>query len=156
MVAALVADAGFRDELVAAAHLHDVIEKTSVSRADLESRFGAEIASLVAALSEDKGIPYYAERKRALRDQVLDAGRDATILYAADRLANLRDWRNLPAARRAPVALELGTTFDVRLTLWHEDLTALATCDGSLPFLDEIEVELRSLGAPAASTAPVD
>jgi (p)ppGpp synthase/HD superfamily hydrolase len=153
-VAALVAEAGLDPKLVTAAHLHDVIEKTSVTRAELESRFGDEIASLVAALSEDDGIPYYAERKRALRDQVLDSGWDATVIYTADRLANLRDWRALPPERRPPVARDLGTTFDIRLKLWREDFVALSRLEGPLPFLTEMEIELRSLTAPAASATP--
>lgn len=153
-VAALVAEAKLDPKLVTAAHLHDVIEKTSVTRAELESRFGAEIASLVAALSENDGIPYYAERKRALRDQVIDSGWDATVIYTADRLANLRDWRTLQPERRAPVARDLGTTFDVRLRLWREDFVALSQLEGPLPFLTEMEIELRSLTAPAASATP--
>ena len=150
----MVAEAKLDPKLVTAAHLHDVIEKTSVTRAELESRFGAGIASLVAALSEDDGIPYYAERKRALRDQVMDSGWDATVIYTADRLANLRDWRTLKPERRAPVARDLGTTFDVRLKLWREDFVALSQLEGPLPFLTEMEIELRSLTAPAASATP--
>jgi (p)ppGpp synthase/HD superfamily hydrolase len=150
-VAALVEEAGLDQDLVAAAHLHDVIEKTSVSRAELETSFGPRIGALVAALSEDSGIPYYAERKRALRDQVLASGWDALVIYAADRLANLRDWRAISPERRAPVARDLGTTFDIRLQLWREDFLALSQLDGPLPLLAEIEIELRSLTAPAAS-----
>ena len=45
--------------------------------------------------------------------RVLDAGRDSVLIYAADRVANMRDWRTLPAERREACATRLGTTLGV-------------------------------------------
>ena len=45
---------GFPEELIIAALLHDVVEDCAVALADLEHRFGAEVARLVAAVSEQK------------------------------------------------------------------------------------------------------
>ena len=92
-VAGLLRDAGAPDHLIAAGALHDVIEKTGVSASDLRRRFGDRIASLVLAVSEDEGVPSYAARKAALRDQVAKAGGEALTLFAADKLSKARELR---------------------------------------------------------------
>lgn len=148
-VAKLLHDAGFEDRVLVAAYLHDVVEKTGVEPDEIRLRFGSEVADLVEALSEDPTVIGYADRKRALRAQVLDAGRAPAIVYAADRLANMRDWNGLAPGERGGCADRLGTTLEERLTLWREDLEELTDFDSDLPFLAEIEVELRTLTADA-------
>jgi (p)ppGpp synthase/HD superfamily hydrolase len=144
-VAGLLTDRGFEGPIVVSAYLHDTVEKTDVPQSEIESRFGPGVAAVVAALSEDGAVEGYAERKRALRAQALDASRDAVIIYTADRLANVRDWRVLGAEERDSASERLGTTFSERLDLWAEDLEALTELDAELPFLAELEIELRAL-----------
>lgn len=144
-VAELLSGSGADRALVAAAYLHDVVEKTAVGGEEIRSRFGPGVADLVEALSEDPGIEGYAARKRALREQVLAAGRGATLIYAADRVANLRDWAGVPAGERERVAARLETTLAERLLLWEEDLDRLTEYDPELRFLPEIEATLREL-----------
>lgn len=146
-VARLLADEGYDGPILAAAYLHDTIEKTKVEIEELRERFGPEVAGLVASLSDDPEISDYAPRKQALRRQVLGAGDAAVVIYAADRLANMRDWHTLPPDRREACAGRLGTRLDDRLALWTEDLEALKAYGGELPFLAEIEGELRALGS---------
>jgi len=85
-VEALLAERGFGEQILIAGYLHDTVEKTDTQVAEIERSFGAEVAQIVEALSEDIAIQPYAERKRALRTKALGGGRDATIVYAADRL----------------------------------------------------------------------
>ena len=66
-VAMLLHGRGYDDEVVAAGALHDVLEKTSAQRGDLEARFGARVAGLVAAVSDPERVEGYEERKAALR-----------------------------------------------------------------------------------------
>ena len=113
---------------------------------------GPEVAAIVVALTDDPSIEPYAERKRALRRQVLGGGRDAVLIYAADRLSNMRDWRQVAPDSRAACAERLGTRLEERLGLWEEDLRELTTYDPELPFLAEIETELRDLRAEGAQT----
>ncbi|MGZ5337377.1 MAG: hypothetical protein ACXWDT_04980, partial [Solirubrobacterales bacterium] len=89
----------------------------------------------------------YAERKRRLRAEALAAGRASAIVYAADRLCNLRDWRALNEEGRRGAAERLQTTLEERIGLWGEDVQALTELDRELPFLEEVEVELRALRA---------
>src|SRR5690348_1861163 len=46
--------AGAADELIAAGVLHDVLEKTDVTREALRARFGERVATLVNAVTEDE------------------------------------------------------------------------------------------------------
>ena len=145
-VAALLSERGdFGEAVIAAAYLHDVVEKTGIELELIRDRFGDEVASLVAALTEDHDVLAYEQRKRELREQVIAAGRPATVIYAADRVANLRDWTHLPTERREAVAAALGTTLEERMRLWREDLEELSAADPGLPFLDLIESELARL-----------
>lgn len=150
-VAELLAEAGCDERLLTAAYLHDVVEKTQVELEEIELRFGTEVASIVDAVSEDEAIRDYGERKRALRAQVLEADRAPILIYAADRVANLRDWATIPPERRERVAERLGTSLPERIELWDEDLAELRALDPELPFLTEIEE-----GLAAVRPTPVD
>jgi (p)ppGpp synthase/HD superfamily hydrolase len=92
-VACLLHEAGYSDEVVAAGVLHDVIEDTGVQRSELEERFGARVAELVAAVSDDPTIHDRVERKAALRDQVSRAGECAAVIFAADKVSKTRELR---------------------------------------------------------------
>ncbi|MBA2545564.1 MAG: bifunctional (p)ppGpp synthetase/guanosine-3',5'-bis(diphosphate) 3'-pyrophosphohydrolase [Solirubrobacterales bacterium] len=144
-VARLLSEQGFDGPIMSAAYLHDVVEKTPVKIGEIRQRFGPRVADLVESLSEDPAVDGYCDRKRALRDQILGSDRDAVLIYAADRVANLRDWVAAPRDERDQIAERLDTTLGERLDLWDEDLRDLTELDEDLPFLPEIEIELRAL-----------
>ena len=73
--------------------LHDVIEDAGVGHAELEARFGQRVAALVSAVTEPSTEGGYRERKAALRDAVASAEPDAVAIYAADKVAKLRELR---------------------------------------------------------------
>jgi (p)ppGpp synthase/HD superfamily hydrolase len=148
-VARLLSEAGYDDHVIVAAYLHDVVEKTEVELAEIRERFGPEVAEVVDALSEDDGVDGYAARKRALRQRVLSSSRTTVLIYAADRVSNMRDWRKVAPEDRNAVGVRLDTTLEERLMLWREDLEDLTEHDPDLPFLAEIELELRELTAEA-------
>jgi GTP diphosphokinase / guanosine-3',5'-bis(diphosphate) 3'-diphosphatase len=148
-VARLLIDAGYDGPMIAAAYLHDTVEKTGVELDEIRERFGPDVAGCIDCLTEDPGIDDYAERKRALREGIIRAGGDPVIIYAADRVANMRDWRKITPEDRAPVGKRLGTSLEERLRLWSEDLEDLRERDPDTPYLAEIEDELRVLRAGA-------
>jgi hypothetical protein len=92
-VASLLDRAHYPDHVVAAAVLHDVLEHTDEDFRDLEERFGAEVAELVAAVSDDPSIADADEAKRELRERVGRAGGYAAIVYAADKVSKVREIR---------------------------------------------------------------
>ncbi|GBQ35254.1 HD domain-containing protein [Gluconacetobacter azotocaptans] len=77
-VAELVASTGARDEVVAAAWLHDVVEDTHVTLAEIEAVFGAEIATLVDMVTD------VAPRKDGARAVCLGLNRDHLAKASAE------------------------------------------------------------------------
>ena len=148
-VASLLSKSGYDGPVIAAAYLHDVVEKTDVELDEIRERFGPAVAELVDSLSENEEIPGYAERKRALRSRILASGGDAVTIYAADRVANMRDWRKVAPEDRRACGERLGTTLEERFELWGEDVDELHEIGPDTPFLAEIETELDALRSEA-------
>lgn len=88
-VADLLKQAGFREELICAGYLHDVVEDTSYTLKDIEREFGRDIRDLVAAHTEDKS-KSWQERKQHTIDTVREASLELKALIIADKLDNLR------------------------------------------------------------------
>jgi (p)ppGpp synthase/HD superfamily hydrolase len=99
-VASLLYSCGASDEVVAAGVLHDVVENTSVDLEQINATFGPRIEGLVAAVTENPKIRSERARKAALRKQVRGAGADAAAIFAADKLAKLRELRTRVAHAR--------------------------------------------------------
>jgi (p)ppGpp synthase/HD superfamily hydrolase len=148
-VADLLVTAGYDGPMISAAYLHDVVEKTDVELDELRERFGPDVAGLVDCLSEDPEIDGYGPRKRDLRARIIEAGGESVVIYAADRVANMRDWRKVPPEDRPAIGERLGTSLDERLQLWTEDVEELHDADPQTPFLDEMQSELEALRAEA-------
>lgn len=98
-VAALVAEAtqGEDAHLVAAAVLHDTIEDTGLTHAELLEQFGKDVADLVAEVTDDKSLPK-AERKRLQVEHAPHKSPRAKILKLADKTSNLRALAKSPPA----------------------------------------------------------
>ena len=92
-VAHLLRGRDYPDDVVAAGVLHDVIEDAGVTRGELEERFGPRVATLVSAVTEPSPEGTYRDRKARLRDAVAEADADAVAIYAADKVAKLRELR---------------------------------------------------------------
>jgi (p)ppGpp synthase/HD superfamily hydrolase len=92
-VSKLLSDAGEPDHIVAAGALHDIVEDTDVEVEELEQRFGAQVANLVASLTDDASIADNSERRAALRKQVAEAGVEAATVFAADKISKSRELR---------------------------------------------------------------
>ena len=100
-VACLLYDANARDEVVAAGVLHDIIEKTDADAGELGACFGPAVARLVLAVTEDPQIIGYDARKAALCEQVATAGRDAQMVFAADKISKVRELGRVNVDRTA-------------------------------------------------------
>jgi HD domain len=116
---------GQPDHVVAAGLLHDVLEKTATPALELEREFGTRVAQLVAAVSDDPSIKVYEERKRELRDRVERSGSETLAVYAADKIAKVRElgllsaWRACQRKNQA----KLGHWGASSRGLWQEDAT---------------------------------
>jgi guanosine-3',5'-bis(diphosphate) 3'-pyrophosphohydrolase len=102
-VARLLAEAtdGRDPVLVVAGLLHDTVEDTAVTRADLEREFGPEVAELVMEVTDDKTLPK-AERRRRQEEHVRRASARAKMIKLADKTSNLRGVTLSPPADWSP------------------------------------------------------
>ncbi len=89
-VALVLQKAGYDDEVIAAALLHDAIEDTEYTAEQMTSQFGARVTELVLAVSEQKDVDPWTERKRLYREQISESGADAAALACADHLHNTK------------------------------------------------------------------
>lgn len=95
----LVNEAGVDDPaVVVAAILHDTVEDTATTPEELAAEFGAEIAGIVAEVTDDKSLPK-DERKRLQELHAPHASFRAQQVKLADKIANLRDLSRSPPAR---------------------------------------------------------
>lgn len=139
-VASLLYAAGAPDHLIAAGLLHDVVEKTPASGFDLRRRFGSNVASLVLAVSEDAHIRGYAERKGALRHQAVEAGDEALMLFAADKVSKVRELR-VEAMRPG----RAGRSFARRLAFYERCLGVLREHLPDSPLVAELSTDLAGV-----------
>lgn len=144
-VAELVTSSGADEETVAAALLHDTVEDSEVTIAELEERFGPTVAALVAALSDDESIDSYRERKREHRGRVVAAGEPALTIYAADKLSNSRVLRRAYASQGESAATDMKVPLDLKIEIWQEDLEMLEREVPNLPFTAALREELAGL-----------
>ncbi|MFD2923389.1 HD domain-containing protein [Halobacillus naozhouensis] len=87
-VAATLKSAGYREEVICAGYLHDVVEDTMYELADIEREFTKKVRDLVAAHTEDKS-KSWQERKQHTVDNVRMGSLEVKCLIVADKLDNL-------------------------------------------------------------------
>jgi guanosine-3',5'-bis(diphosphate) 3'-pyrophosphohydrolase len=107
-VAAILTDLKLDDATIAAALLHDTIEDTEATRAEIDQLFGPDIGALVEGLTKLKRLDLVTkEAKQAenLRKLLLAIADDVRVLLVklADRLHNMRtlDYMPVEARRRS-------------------------------------------------------
>ena len=110
-VAAILTDLKLDDATIAAALLHDTIEDTEATRAEIDSLFGHDIGVLVEGLTKLKKLDLVTkEAKQAenLRKLLLAIADDVRVLLIklADRLHNMRTLDYMPAEARRRAAEE--------------------------------------------------
>ncbi len=97
---------------IVAGLLHDTIEDTDATRAEIEAKFGGEIADLVEGVTKLSKLEIQSEENKQaqnLQKFILAMSRDVRVLLVklADRLHNMRTLAHVPtAAKRRRVALE--------------------------------------------------
>jgi (p)ppGpp synthase/HD superfamily hydrolase len=130
---------GAPDHVIAAGVLHDTIEKAGADVGELRARFGPRTAALVVAVTEDRDIPTYARRKAALRAQVADAGLEALMVFAADKVSKVH---------------ELGTVAKIsrrRLTHYRRCVELLEQRLSECPLVVQLRAEFDRVAAPAVA-----
>jgi len=120
-VAQLVQDFGLDTASVAAALLHDVVEDTSYTLADVKNKFGDEVAVLVDALTKVDSIHYQENdlhKAETYRKIILATAKDirVVIIKLFDRLHNISTAETFEKERRMDYANE---TLDIYAPIAH-------------------------------------
>ena len=91
-VAEQLAAAGLADdpELLMAAVLHDVIEDTDTTPADMEKAFGPRVTGIVLEVSDDKALAPET-RKLKVVEGIAKKSREARLVKLSDLIANFHD-----------------------------------------------------------------
>jgi GTP pyrophosphokinase len=94
-----------------AALLHDVVEDTPVTLAEIETTFGDEVAELVDGVSKISGFHFYSqesEQAENFRKMLLSMARDLRVIFIklSDRLHNMQTVEFLPSERGERMARE--------------------------------------------------
>ncbi|HEX5581886.1 MAG TPA: bifunctional (p)ppGpp synthetase/guanosine-3',5'-bis(diphosphate) 3'-pyrophosphohydrolase, partial [Gemmatimonadaceae bacterium] len=120
-VAKILAGLGLDSVTVASGLIHDVVEDTELTVADVEREFGSEIAQIVDGLTKIGSLTFNSAQERQVenyRKLLLSVAKDArvVIIKLADRLHNMRtlDW--MPEEKQRRIAQE---TRDLYAPLAH-------------------------------------
>jgi len=92
----LVNEAHISDAVVLiSALLHDTVEDTDTTRAEIAAQFGEAVATVVDQVTDDKSLPK-ATRKQLQVEHAATVSDRAKLVKLADKIANLRDIANSP------------------------------------------------------------
>ncbi|WP_430512695.1 RelA/SpoT family protein [Pannonibacter phragmitetus] len=110
-VAAILTDLRLDDATVAVALLHDTIEDTDATRAEIDTVFGEEIGKLVEGLTKIKRLDLVSQKTKQaenFRKLLLAIADDVRVLLVklADRLHNMRTLHHMPEHKRGRIAEE--------------------------------------------------
>lgn len=124
-VAERLAAEDWDEATLAAALLHDTVEREALGPDELRERFGPDVAEIVAALTEDDSIEDYEERKDEHRARVAEARPEARAVFAADKAANVAALREAYRQRHEEVDEFLSVPLDQKIVIWEYDLEML-------------------------------
>lgn len=127
------------DEILIAAVLHDVIEDTPATAAEIAQRFGARVAEIVEQVTDDETLPLW-ERKQRQIDTASLLTPDAQQVRVADKISNLRGILSSPPEHWS-LARKLA------YYAWAEQV--VSRCTASLPSLRATFVDVHASGAAA-------
>ncbi len=147
------------EETIAAALLHDTVEDTKITTADIKREFGEAVARLVEGVTKvqktERDLPAQERSFAAIRKIFQVMGSDIRVIFIklADRLHNMQTLEHLKKEKQQRIARETQEIYCpitdlLGIRKWHEDLMNL-----SVQYLDPPGYALLSQKAQKAEAA---
>ena len=120
-VAFILAELHMDSDTIAAGLLHDIVEDSEVSAAEIRKEFGNDIADMVEGLTKMSGLKFGSAAEQQVlyfKKMLLSMAKDIRVIVIkfADRLHNMRTLDPLPERKRQRIALE---TLEIYAPLAH-------------------------------------
>jgi (p)ppGpp synthase/HD superfamily hydrolase len=154
-VASIALEAGAGEDVAIAALLHDCVEDRGVTIAELRSRFGATVASIVDEVTEtdEHPKPPWRPRKDAYVAHLETASPDALLVSAADKLHNVRTM--LVELRAAGPSLWARFRAGPDEQVWfHRSVADVVARRLPGPLADALSAAVDDLAAAIAASSP--
>jgi guanosine-3',5'-bis(diphosphate) 3'-pyrophosphohydrolase len=84
--------------VICGALLHDTVEDTETTKAELENEFGQDVCNIVMDVTDDKSIKDKQKRKQLQIEHAPHISTSAKLVKLADKISNLRDVDKDPPA----------------------------------------------------------
>ena len=110
-VAAILAELKLDMATIITALLHDTVEDTQVTLAEIETGFGATVARLVDGVTKISLMKFrntHEKQGENIRKMIVAMGKDVRVVLVklADRLHNMRTLHHMPPEKQSRIALE--------------------------------------------------
>jgi (p)ppGpp synthase/HD superfamily hydrolase len=121
-VAMIVADYTEKEDVIIASLLHDTLEDTDYTEAELNEDFGHTVAHLVHSVTcEETATPEsWVEVKKKYVKQLKDAPEDALLIAAADKIHNMRSMVEAYYEDRERLIADFGDSLNDRIMMYQE------------------------------------
>lgn len=138
---------GCDSDTVVAGLLHDVLEDTAVTRAELQAAFGSRVAEIVDGVTEpDKTPPRRVRMRRAVERLRAEPDSAVWAVFAADKLDNIRSIRDTIAERGENRTWALFSADRDHQERYYRDCAdALVAHDRASPLFQLLAVEVSAL-----------
>jgi (p)ppGpp synthase/HD superfamily hydrolase len=143
-VGMILQKAGYSEGMVAAGILHDTVEDTELTMADIEREFGTEIAAIVAGCSEPDKSLSWEERKEHTIEFLKTAPEEIRVVACADKLHNVMSIRS-DAEQNGDTVWTRFRRGKAQQEWYYRNVIESLGYTSKFPLLDELELEVNRL-----------
>ncbi len=137
-VAMILMEMGCDESIVVAGLLHDVVEDTGVTLAEIRQEFGGEVADIVKGCTEPPKKKYnWLERKKYMIASLRDASLPVKLVMAADKYHNLSHTLHNAQKKKKGVWQSFGK--GKRYQAWYYRAVASSITE-DIPDIDEFPI----------------
>jgi len=144
-VSLILAKHGFSDTVIAAGLAHDTVEDTTVTPEELREMLGEEVATIIAAATNDDNLPW-EEKKKKYIESIRNASESAKAVATADKIHNAESLLAAYSERGTDLWKLFNAGRDKKL--WFENaMLSMLQESWNHPLIGEYEVLVEKMNA---------